>query len=189
VSATEPDVRARSRRLMTVPIVVETGLLALFAFLLVETLHPDFRGGRFVTATLLLGLAFLGTVFVRDVAVALWGRAAKPLPAADTGPLGRDDDEAPQSTDWSTIGDAAVTLAGVFVAIFVFGVVLGTTLAAWVIFVWQSKLSIGKAASGAVLVGIVMPVLLASALELTLWPGIIPLVIPDWVGGGIPPPL
>jgi len=176
-------------RLFTVPIVVEVGLLVLFAFLLLDTLDPDYRGGWFVSATLLLGLAFLGLVFVRDVTVALWGRPAKPTPAADTGPLGGDDDEALPAADWRTIGDAAATLAGVFACIFVLGVVLGTALAAWVIFIWQSKLNAGKALIGAVLIGIVLPVLFALALDLTLWPGIIPQLIPDWVGGGLVPPL
>lgn len=178
------------RRLLTVPIVVEVGLLALFAFLLIDTLDPGFRGGRFVTATLVLGLGFLGAVFVRDVAVALRGGLPGPAPADTAGPLGGDDDDdAPQSTDWGTVAEAAVTLAGLFLSVFVFGIVLGTTLAAWVIFIWQSKLNAGKALIGAVLVGIVLPVLFANALDLTLWPGLIPAIVPGWVGGGLPPPL
>lgn len=174
-----------SRRLVTVPIVVEAGLLVLFAILLFHTLDPEFRGGRFVTATLLLGIAIVGTALVRDMAAALWGPSAHQEPAA--GPLS--DDDAANSTDWTTVAEAAATLAGVFLSIYVFGIVLGTALAAWVILIWQSKLSIGRALVGAVLVGIVLPVLFANALDLTLWPGIIPQVIAHWVGGGVPPPL
>ena len=188
MSGTEPGVTPSPRRLFTVPIVVEIGLLALFAFLLFDTLDPDFRGGRFVTATLVLGLVFLGVVFVRDVAVACYGRPAKSSSAVAAAPLA-DDEDAPVAADWATIAEAAVTLAGVFVCIFVLGIAVGTTLAAWVIFIWQSKLSIGKAVIGALLVGIVLPVMFALALDLTLWPGIIPEIIPNWVGGGLPPPL
>jgi hypothetical protein len=188
MSADNPGLPQSSfRRLLTVPIVVEIGLLGLFAFLLVNTLDPEFRGGRFVIATLLLGLAFLATVLARDVSIALWGRPVPP--ASASGPLGGEDDDEGEGVSWITVGEAAFTLAAVFLCIFVLGVVGGVTIAAWGIFLWQSKLSMAKALIGALLVGVVLPVLLALALDLTLWSGIIPEVIPDWVGGGLAPPL
>ena len=191
MSTTDPGPPSSSSlwRLLTVPSAVEIGLLGLFAVLLVDTFRPDFRGGRFVTATLLLGLAFLATVLARDVSLALWGRPAPPTPADATGPLGGDDDEPQDSVNWLTVGEAAVTLTGVFLSIFVLGIVLGTTLAAWAIFIWHSKLSVAKALIGAMLVGVLLPVVFALALDLTLWPGIIPQVVPNWVGGGLMPPL
>jgi hypothetical protein len=176
------------RRVLTVTIIVEAGLLALFAFLLADTLDPDFRGGWFVTATLVLGLAFLAPVFARDIAAAVRGRPPQPAGAADRGAFGGED-EGPQAITWGTIGEAALTLTGVFSAIFVLGVLLGTALAAWVILIWQSQLNFGKALIGAVLIGIMLPVAFALALDLTLWPGAIPQLIPDWVGGGLIPPL
>lgn len=178
--------RSWARRLLAVPIVVEACVLAWFILLLSEALGPGFRGGRFIVATLLIGTALIVVVLLREVVVALWsGRT--PRETAET-PVTVEED-AERAVAWPLVGAAVATMAGFFAAILIFGTVLGITVAAWIILRWQSKLDLVRAGLGAVAVGVVLPVVFANLLDLNLWPGLIPQIIPDWIGGGLLPPL
>ena len=53
----------------------------------------------------------------------------------------------------------------------------------------QSRLKLLPAGIGALLVGVVLPVAFATSLNLSLWPGLLPEIVPDWIGGGMLPPL
>jgi len=178
--------RSWARRLLSVPIAVEAGVLAWFILLLSEALGPGFRGGRFIIATLLLGTALVAVVLLRDVAAALLSSVA----ARETGetPVTTEED-GQQVVAWPLVAAATATMAGFFASIVILGTVLGITFAAWVILRWLSKLNAVRAAIGALAVGVVLPVVFANLLDLNLWPGLIPRIVPDWIGGGLLPPL
>jgi hypothetical protein len=178
-----------ARRLLSIPIVIEAGLLILFVYLLTEALDPAFRGGWMVGATLLLGIGFLGVVFVRDVVVALLHPEGARVAKDSDSPLSLAEDGAAAPARWRTVLEAGGTLAVLFLAIFVFGVVLGVTLTAWGVLIWQSRLDPLRAAIGALLIGVALPVVFARILDLQLWPGLVPVLVPNWIGGGLPPPL
>jgi hypothetical protein len=168
-------------------VVVEACLFAVMVVLVANGFDPDFRGGWFLKATLLIAVALVTAVLVRDVIrVAARQELDSGSPFVDA--VQFDGTEADQE-DWRTIGIIILTVAALFLSLFMFGIPVGTTIACWVILKWKLRLSMGGALFGAVMLGIVVPVPFAYVLGLNMWPGVIPQIIPDWVGGGLPPPL
>lgn len=182
-----PERSAIGRMLGSFAVVVEACLFATLIVLMVEAFDPEFRGGWFVKSTLLIAVALVGAILLRDIVGALAGHEA--VPENPTAVAVQFDGSQADPEDWRTIGMIVLTVAALFLALFVFGIPLGTTIACWVILVWKLGAKPGRALIGAVVLGIAVPVPFAYVLGLNMWPGVIPQIIPDWVGGGIPPPL
>ena len=174
------------RVLSSVPVVVEAALLALLVTLLITAFDPEFRGGWFVRSTLLIALGLVVAILVRDIMRAARGEAIEP--ESSTVVVMQVEEEPAAPVGWRTIAMVLATTVALFVAFLVFGIVRGITITSWVIMVWKLRVSAHRALFGAVILGIVVPVPFAYVLSLNLWPGAIPQIVPDWVGGGLIPP-
>ena len=62
----------RVRGAFSVPIVIETIVFAWFLLLLSRALQPVFRGGNFIAATVMFGVALSLVALVRDIVIAVW---------------------------------------------------------------------------------------------------------------------
>jgi hypothetical protein len=90
---------------------------------------------------------------------------------------------------WGAMRRAAFVIAGLFAAVLLLGMVVGLALAAFVILTMQMKVSIRAAAMLALVWGVVIPVAFGILLQVAIWPGLIPELVPGWIGGGLLPPL
>jgi hypothetical protein len=168
------------------PVVVEFSLLVIVVGLIINAFDPEFRGGWFARTTLLIALVLVVAILMRDVMAAVTGQQSKPDSPTVVMQL---EEGSVSPADWGTVGLAFVTIAALFASLLLLGIVLGTTVAAWVVLVWKMRVSVHRAVFGAAILGIVIPVPFAYVLGLNLWPGLIPQIVPDWVGGGLMPPL
>ena len=177
----------RVRGAFSVPIVIETIVFAWFVLLLSRALQPGFRGGNFIAATVMFGVALSLVVLVREIVIAVWlGSTPQSVVELGAPPV---DEEFGQAPPWPIVVAATSTMFGAFALIVLLGIVLGITVAAWAILMVQSRLKLLPAGIGALLVGVVLPVAFAYLLNLSLWPGLLPEIVPDWIGGGMLPPL
>lgn len=168
-------------------VVVETCLLAGMVALVINAFDLDFRGGWFLKSTLLIAVALVTAVLVRDV---IRVAAGQELESDNPSIVAVQFDGAKADPEnWRTIALIVLTVAALFLSLFVFGIPVGTMIACWVILVWKLRVGVGRALFGAVMFGIAVPVPFTYVLGLNMWPGVIPKIIPDWVGGGLPPPL
>lgn len=178
---------SRLRRLLSVPIAIEAIVLAWFLLLLREALQEGFRGGRFIIATVLIGAALALVVLAREIMMVVWSDGAVVTKIESGAPPV--DEESGQTPPWPTILASAGTIFGIFASILVLGTILGITFASWVILMLQSRLKFTPALIGALLIGVLLPVGFANLLDLNLWPGLLPEIIPNWIGGGMLPPI
>jgi len=182
-STTEPPSgeRVRSPLLSPQPVIL-AALLALLLLLLAMALQPHFRGGTFLTWTLVIAAGLVAVVLARAAMGYGLARDASeddvPLKMSDGSELG-----------WVVILRAAGVTAGLFAAVVILGMVLGLTVAVFLLMLTQMKASPRAAAQFALICGVAVPVLFSVALEVAIWPGLIPEILPRWIGGGLLPPL
>jgi hypothetical protein len=62
-------------------------------------------------------------------------------------------------------------------------------LAAFVILRWHMGLSVMRSMTLALLLGLAMPVVFSLAVGMPLWNGLVPEILPGWIGGAIIPSL
>ena len=173
--------RKRASPLAVQPVILAAvfiGLLAMFAV----AIQPDFRGGRFLTSTLGLAIVLVAIVLGRAVTGSNLMRDESeddaPLKVSERDELG-----------WSVIVRAVAVMAGLFLVVVLFGIVIGLTLATFAILRLHMKVVHHHAALLALAWGIGVPIVFGTTLDVAVWPGLIPELIPRWVGGGILPPL
>ena len=145
--------------------------LAVAATILYSTWHPGYRGGMFLQA-LLVGVAGLSSIAIVSELLGLM----RSRPASEPGGI----DPAFLIAIWIVVILLTVTVAGIY---------LGSTLllfAYWLVVVRMSPL---RALGFALLFGLLMPLLFSHAMDRRLWPGILPTIIPQYLGGGVIPPL
>jgi hypothetical protein len=155
---------------------IEGLLLAGLVVLLHETLQPTFKGGTFVLCCVLLAIVFLGFVFVRDVWIAWFSRAGRGGTPAVT-------------ANWNVIARSVASVIVLFGAMLIFGMVVAMPLVAFAILRWHMGLGVARGAGVALLLGMAMPVAFSLAVGMPLWNGLIPEIVPGWIGGGILPSL
>ncbi len=158
-------------------------LLAAFG----ATLMPEFRGGIFVTAVLAITTILLGYVMIFDVwRPALPGKhAAGPGPSAGAG----DALESTQPLQATQIGKVVWFSAVFFFPIVLLGIYFGAPIGiAWILH-RHCRASRWFTVVFAVSAGSILPWLFTIILSTALWPGVVPEIIPDWLGGGILPPI
>lgn len=180
-SSTETRASKRASPLSVQPVIlalVLAGLTAMFAV----AVQPDFRGGRFLTSMLALAIVLVGVVLVRAVMGADLARDESeddvPLKLGERDEIG-----------WILLLRAVAVMAGLFLAIMLLGVVIGLTLATFAILRLHMQVPLRLAALLALIWGIVVPVVFGTTLDVAMWPGLVPELIPRWIGGGILPPL
>jgi putative tricarboxylic transport membrane protein len=163
------------------PIILAV-LLVTLGILLGMAMQPDFRGGGFLTSVLTFAVAMVAIVLVRA--------ATRPDGLARDG----SDDDVPlklaerEESGWTTILLATILILGLFFAVTLFGIVIGLTLAVFTILLRHMQLPLRHAAPLAAVWGAVVPVAFSKILEVGIWPGLIPELVPRWIGGGVVPP-
>jgi hypothetical protein len=155
---------------------IEGLLLAGLLVLLHETLQPNFKGGGYVLCCVLLAIVFLGFMFARDLWTAWSSRAGRGGTAA-------------VSANWNVIARSLASVIVLFGAMLVLGMVVAMPLVAFTILRWHMGLGVARAAGVALLLGVAMPVAFSLAVGMPLWNGLIPEIVPGWIGGAIIPSL
>jgi hypothetical protein len=175
-------VKTRVSPLSPQPVILAVMLLVLAAMFAVAV-QPEFRGGGFVTSVLAIAIGLVLVLLVRAL--------------LDTEKLTRDDpeDDVPLKLDereglsWSQLLLAATVMVGLFLSVMLFGIVIGVTVAVFAILRLHMRVPARTAGPLALVWGVVIPVGFSTALEVAMWPGLIPELIPRWVGGGLLSPL
>jgi hypothetical protein len=152
---------------------IEGLLLAGFLVLLHEALQPEFKGGGFIQSCLVLSMVFLVAMFARDIWIGLSKRSQ---------PRGSE-----SASAWRVIGLSLTSVVGLLGAVLVFGMVVGMPAVAFLILRWHMGLPSWRAAVIALLLGAGIPIAFSLTVGMPLWAGMMPEIIPHWVGGGILP--
>lgn len=164
-------------------LTLNVALMAVLLSMLGAALRSDFDGGHLVALVAAFTAGSLMWVLLKEN-VSAWGGV-------------RNESSEQMSTneeDARTLGTKECWLAIFYtVLMFVLVYVLGT-LPGCVVFVSAFLLLHRRgnpwaAIFLALLVGGVVPYLLAAVLDARLWEGVIPEIVPGWVGGGVAPPL
>ena len=174
--------RERRQSLLSPQPVILAVLFVALIGLTAMALQPGFRGGGFVTAALAVATGLIGVLLIRSATGAELARDEGdddvPLKMSEGGAAG-----------WGVILRAAAVIVGLFALVLFLGMILGLTTATFFIFRMQMQMSLRATALSALVWGTALPVLFGVLLEVPLWPGLIPEIIPRWIGGGVPPPL
>ena len=168
------------RRLFSLTCFVEALLLVGLLVLLSQALRPDFGGGKFVLVTLFASIGLLLIATIRDVVTAIIADRNIVVSSTDTEVLRR---------EWRVMLGGLALVVTLFGLILFFGTVLGMTVVALVILRWYIRIGYGPAFAGTVMLGLVVPIAFGAAIGMDLWPGLIPELMPGWLGGGLLPPL
>ncbi|MBI3000774.1 MAG: hypothetical protein HYY46_20335 [Deltaproteobacteria bacterium] len=157
-------------------------LMALLLGILGSAMKPDFDGGHLIALVAAFTAGSLTWVILKDYLWAFRRRAGAPARA----PSEEVDASAPGLNErWL----AVVYTVLMFTLVYVFG-----TLAGCILFV-GAFLSLHKRGNPwlgialALVVGGLFPYVLGGMLGLRLWEGVIPVIVPGWIGGGVPAPL
>jgi hypothetical protein len=177
----ETDSGRRQALLSPQPVILAVVLATLLAMIAVA-LQPGFRGGGFLTSALAIAIGLVGTILGR---VALGFGLAR-----DAG-----DDDVPLKVSeggdegWVAILRATMVIAGLFALVLLLGMVVGLTIAVFLIVRLHMKVPMRLATALALVWGVAIPAVFGVFLEVAIWPGLIPEIIPRWFGGGLLPPL
>ena len=177
----KPDGQVRTSLLSPQPVILGVLLLLLLAMMTVA-LQPGFRGGGFLTSALAIAIGLVGTILVR---VAFGFGLVRDQSDDDTPMKVSEDAEA----GWAATLRAASVIAGMFVLVVLLGMVVGLTIAVFLILRLQMRVPVRAAVLLALVWGVAIPAVFGIVLEVAIWPGLIPEIIPRWFGGGMPPPL
>lgn len=151
------------------------------------TLMPEFRGGIFVTAAVAITEILLGCVMIID----LWRPDLPGDHGAGPGPPAgiSENLESEQRLQASQVGKVVCLGAVFFLPVVLLGVYFGAPVGIALILRHHCRASLRFAVVFAVIAGSVLPCLYTVILSTALWPGVVPEIIPDWLGGGILPPI
>jgi len=121
---------------------------------------------------------------------------ATPRLSRATRAFGADADAAPGEGEgaasagaWRRVGTVYAWLLFYFAAMFVAGYYVATPLFMALFFVRESGLSLSRAAGVTLLTSAAFYLLFEMLLNIPLWTGALPLIVPDLLGGGRIPPL
>jgi hypothetical protein len=171
----------RASLLSPQPIILAVALLVLVS-MFAAAMQPGFRGGGFLTSVLAIAVGLVSILLVRAT-THVEGLVRDE--SEDDLPLKLDER---QESAWTPILLAAIFSAGLFLAVALFGIAIGATIAVFTLLWRHMRVPLRNAAPLAVIWGALVPVVFSKALEVPMWPGLLPEVVPQWIGGGILPP-
>lgn len=167
-------------------------VLAVLLAMLWSAAQPDFRGGHLIALVAGFTAVALAADVIKDHIAKLSGKNTDTIRAKRERALGSADSfEAVESTagSWKE-GLLACSYTVLLLAlVYILGTLAGCTLFVIAFLLVHKPGNWWLAVTVALLVGSGLPYLLGDALGLRLWEGIIPTIIPGWIGGGAPPPL
>lgn len=156
--------------------------LVVLLFLLWLALQPDFKGGRFITYALVIGVGLVATVLVQTVSASI-------VPTSRRGDDARMRMDEREEFGWSIGARMLLLVAGLFAAILFLGMMVGMAVATFLIARIHMRASYRTCGVFAIGLGLALPVFFSVVLDVAIWPGMIPEIVPRWLGGGILPPL
>jgi hypothetical protein len=156
-------------------------LLVFFFGMLGVALRPDFDGGHLVAFVAAFSAGSLVWVMVTDSLFARSGKGPAQRTEFDDA-----DATAPRAREsWLAVFYALL----LFILVYVLGTLFGCFLFVGTFLLLHRRGNPWVAVFLALIVGAVVPYVLGGALAVRLWEGVMPEIIPSWVGGGTPPPL
>jgi hypothetical protein len=167
----------------------ELSLMAVFLWVVWEATRPGYRGGHLVAgvagfAALMLLIVLLRSLLAGARSQALALEVEEIAEAAEAGHAA--DVIAPTwRHNWLAVGYAVV----LFALVYVLGTVLGCATFVFVFLAIHRPQNMARNLVVAVVVGALVPYLFGGPVGLHLWEGVIPQIIPGWIGGAPPPPL
>lgn len=158
-------------------------LMGVFLGMVGVALRPDFSGGHLVA---LVAAFTAGSL--------LWAMVKENFSASAPGGKGPAGRMSFDEEDTGAFGAKECRLAVFYTILLFFLVYVLGTLAGCVLFVGAFLLVHRRgnpwmAIFLALIAGGVVPYLLGGALDARLWEGVIPEIVPGWIGGGVAPPL
>ena len=143
---------------------------------------PDFGGGHFISLVAAFTVGSLLWVILKENVWALTRPARAPAQAHSD----EADARAPGLKErWLAI----IYTVLMFALVYLLGTVAGCVLFVGAFLLRYKRGSLWVAIFLGLVVGGVLPYLLSGILGVRLWEGVIPAIIPGWIGGGVPPPL
>jgi hypothetical protein len=154
--------------------------LMVLAGLLAMTLQPDFKGGNMIVVILAGTMLLQVAVLISDVVFVKQPDSQPPPPPA------------PNNVKASSKGFAFLRILLMVMLLLIICYFMGV-YAGFVSFLfvywWRvARFSLFFSIILALLVGLALPVVFGSLVYVTMWPGIIPELIPGYLGGAISPP-
>ena len=161
-------------------------LMATLLAVLWTTARPHFLGGHLIALVAGFTLAVLALVMLREYVL---GRSRRDAPGRQPGSeRARGDVESRGRSAWRARWGAVGYTALLFSLVYTLGTLVGS-LACVATFLVAHRPGIPWLVIAlTLLVGGVVPYMLISLLGLRLWEGVVPPIIPGWLGGGVPPP-
>jgi hypothetical protein len=158
-------------------------LLVVFLAILGLALMPDFRGGHLVALVAAFSAGSLAWAMVADGLFSSLRRDNRP---AQRAAFDEADVKAPRGREsWMAVFYAVL----LFILVYALGTLLGCVLFVGAFLLLYQRGHPWRALFLALIVGAVVPYLLGGALDVRLWEGVMPEIIPGWIGGGTAPPL
>lgn len=158
------------------------GVLQLFvlAGLMMMTLQPDFKGGNMIVVILAGTMLLQVAALISDIVIVKQPDSQPPSPPA------------PNNAKASSKGFAFLRIVLMVMLLLIICYFMGV-YAGFVSFLfaywWRvARFSPFFSIILALLVGLALPVVFGSLVYITMWPGIIPELIPGYLGGAISPP-
>ena len=162
-------------------LIFNLALLVFFLGMLGAALTPDFGGGHLVAFVAAFSAGALVWVMVTDSLFARSGIGSAQRPEFDEA-----DARAPRAREsWLAVFYALL----LFILVYVLGTLFGCVLFVGAFLLLHRRGNPWMAVLLALIVGAVVPYILGGALDMRLWEGVMPEIIPSWIGGGTPPPL
>jgi hypothetical protein len=162
-------------------LIFNLALLVFFLAMLGAALTPDFGGGHLVAFVAAFSAGALVWVIVTDSLFARSGIGSTQRPGFDEA-----DARAPRAREsWLAVFYALL----LFILVYVLGTLFGCVVFVGAFLLLHRRGNPWLAVFLALIVGAVVPYILGGALDVRLWEGVMPEIIPSWIGGGTPPPL
>lgn len=158
--------------------------LGVILALLLTALQPGFRGGGFIQAVLVLMVLFQTAALVMDSRGALSADASPPPPS-----IAGDDEEEETGVETGPFLLITSHLIFMLIATYLLGVYVGLFLFLFGYFRLTGGRRTGAALVLAGLFGVLLPFFFSYAVQVPLWTGVVPELIPGFIGGSISPPI
>jgi hypothetical protein len=163
-------------------LIFEAAMMAALLGMLGAALRPGFGGGHLVAVVAALTAGVLAWVMLKESVAASkrGGRAPGERPSD-----GVEAAAAGARECWLAVFYAVL----MFLLVYVLGTLSGCVLFVGAFLLFHRRGNPWTAIFLALVVGAIVPYLLGGLLDARLWEGVIPEIVPGWIGGGVPPPL